>query len=1113
MSENEIVLEEKRNHTIFTTNNENVFESDNENVIYADNDTREVIPKGYLLSQINLSTIPDVIKDAIDKAIIDAKNQTLADSLIETLKQSLENLDDGVYKKTYIDNMMTYVENLLTSKVNLETVASIADSKLAVALQDYASTTQVELLNSRVGNSESEITNIKETINTKDSARATQIEELEASIEDTFAGYSNAIDLYVDSSGNVKAQKIEVLQTNQNAQTIEINNTKQIAQSANNKWTANAQMLITGPDGKLTGIRARASDSISEVLINANKFKLESGAYVPFEVDATTGQISFKGKISFTANPNVATKDDLRDLRTIEWINQDETISVTQSGLNNVFYAKIKENKIFYLNSKLAYENGCIYSFAFKKFNLYGEHKEQKIKVSLVDATTNMTAISLLFKWDPFYEGGIANTEAKNYSKYFIEGLETQFFNENPTATSTDFQNYLRYFYYTSGTPKFEPAGLGLKSKDIFMHVSFVYDDNNFIVYENGLERYKVPTTSGRSFKIMFELEYSSAANAYGGVDYTYLADFDVYKWDRYYNNSSLLEEFEDLSLAFTNLSSTTANQILEQNNLLLEQSLERLEKDALIDEKITFEEQARIDALVELRAEYKRYTDVVTKAIADEVITLEEQTLINESWASVEKAKQRFASLETSITSIENDVENAQAGANNANTLLAEIASDSKLTATEKISTKKEWDIIVSEKVKNTTQATTYGVSTTAYNNAYNALNTYITPLLSSLTTTSNIVGTTFRSMFKTYYDARTDLLNAIATKIKNDLQLEISNIPTVENINWQQEVQNAINNNATYIDGGKITTGLINANRINTNGLVAENISTSELVGKTITGGVINGARINGAVIKASYLDLNGDLEVLTNFIISVATRNANPSLYTDAVYISADNQYRIPSLSVVREETKSVHITGIGNWYGKLKSYNTANAGHNLKAVKIRPSFNNSQNFNIITSTSSSGMYYATVGTVVNHFSLYLSGVNLITAHIQVTSATVTRVTISGTYFTTIVKDLNNYNGMDGTSYGYNSLNLGFGACNLSIIEHRAPTDNTSDLIGVTVSINLNTGNYLLPFNWTSNGIQFTQHIKPRTQAYVNVLNPGYDGYTKFNLNQSLSINNMI
>ena len=83
-------------------------------------------------------------------------------------------------------------------------------------------------------------------------------------------------------------------------------------------------------------------------------------------------------------------------------------------------------------------------------------------------------------------------------------------------------------------------------------------------------------------------------------------------------------------------------------------------------------------------------------------------------------------------------------------------MTNDDKLTPDEKQLTKKEWDIIVSEKSKNDTQADSFGVSKTAYGDAYDDLSTYITPLLSDLTTTSDIVGTTFRTKFKDYYDAR---------------------------------------------------------------------------------------------------------------------------------------------------------------------------------------------------------------------------------------------------------------------------------------------------------------------------------------------------------------------
>lgn len=111
-------------------------------------------------------------------------------------------------------------------------------------------------------------------------------------------------------------------------------------------------------------------------------------------------------------------------------------------------------------------------------------------------------------------------------------------------------------------------------------------------------------------------------------------------------------------------------------------------------------------------------------------------------------------------------DAATAKLGAETANNLLADIASDSKLTATEKQQVKLEWDVIAAEKVGINAQATAFGITTenTSYNNAYDALNTYVTPLLSSLTTTSDITGSTFRTNFSNLYSARQALLNKIA-------------------------------------------------------------------------------------------------------------------------------------------------------------------------------------------------------------------------------------------------------------------------------------------------------------------------------------------------------------
>ncbi|WP_065218070.1 MULTISPECIES: hypothetical protein [Butyricimonas] len=126
---------------------------------------------------------------------------------------------------------------------------------------------------------------------------------------------------------------------------------------------------------------------------------------------------------------------------------------------------------------------------------------------------------------------------------------------------------------------------------------------------------------------------------------------------------------------------------------------------------------------------------------------------------------------MEQAIQGVQDDIDAA-------NAMLADIANDNKLTPSEKQETKKEWDIIVSEKATIVAQAATYSVSSAAYTNAYNALNTYITPLLANLTVTSDIVGTTFRSKFKAYYDAKINLLKAVTDAAKQFTQDEVSNI-----------------------------------------------------------------------------------------------------------------------------------------------------------------------------------------------------------------------------------------------------------------------------------------------------------------------------------------------
>lgn len=111
------------------------------------------------------------------------------------------------------------------------------------------------------------------------------------------------------------------------------------------------------------------------------------------------------------------------------------------------------------------------------------------------------------------------------------------------------------------------------------------------------------------------------------------------------------------------------------------------------------------------------------------------------------------------------------------------------------------------------------------------------------------------------------------------------------------------------TTIDGGKIATDSITAAQINTIGLVAENIQATELYGKNLYG-----SYIEGAVIKASYLDLDGEIQVLTNYHLWVTQADMDAGiaagqkgeLYTNeidmvgAIYLSGQDEWRLPSTS---------------------------------------------------------------------------------------------------------------------------------------------------------------------------------------------------------------------
>ena len=124
--------------------------------------------------------------------------------------------------------------------------------------------------------------------------------------------------------------------------------------------------------------------------------------------------------------------------------------------------------------------------------------------------------------------------------------------------------------------------------------------------------------------------------------------------------------------------------------------------------------------------------------------------------------------SAETVKTNAANAVQDAaaaQAAAEAALQVIADMASDGVLTPLEKQQAKREWDAIVAEYGNIMGQSITFSMpGRTNYQTAYNNLNTYLSPLISDLTTSSPIVGATFRSYFTLYYQRKQEILSQIS-------------------------------------------------------------------------------------------------------------------------------------------------------------------------------------------------------------------------------------------------------------------------------------------------------------------------------------------------------------
>jgi hypothetical protein len=149
---------------------------------------------------------------------------------------------------------------------------------------------------------------------------------------------------------------------------------------------------------------------------------------------------------------------------------------------------------------------------------------------------------------------------------------------------------------------------------------------------------------------------------------------------------------------------------------------------------------------------------------------------VINKSLANLDAtAANTLSTASSNASTALANAATAQSTADAAKAYTDDLASDTKMTSSEKPRLKQEWDLIVEEATATTgtipAQAIAFGVSTTAFDSAYSTLSTYLLTTLNvfgNMTTSTTIVRSTWATNWKTYYSERTKLLKAIADKAK---------------------------------------------------------------------------------------------------------------------------------------------------------------------------------------------------------------------------------------------------------------------------------------------------------------------------------------------------------
>ena len=270
---------------------------------------------------------------------------------------------------------------------------------------------------------------------------------------------------------------------------------------------------------------------------------------------------------------------------------------------------------------------------------------------------------------------------------------------------------------------------------------------------------------------------------------------------------------------------------------------------------------------------------------------------------------------------------ENAVADASEANKQLANLMSDNVITPPEKTALKQQHSDIKTEYSQIIADAQKYGVSTTAYTNAYNSADAALTKYTAA--SPENIsVGSDY-SDISAYYTARQTILNAIATaakKVADDAQHTADAAQDAAD-NAQSTANSAAASASQAIKDAAAAQSAIQSVRGDLNNLSDDVTDLDEYLDGAFRDGVINDAE---AISIKKYINTVNeswtDLQASYNVVYNNANLSGTPKTNLKSAYdtLSTRKNTLITSINTAVSNPSTTNVTAVDTAF---TNYNSA------------------------------------------------------------------------------------------------------------------------------------------------------------------------------------------